>query len=245
MKSIVGYKAGMTQVFATDGTAIPVTVVEVEPNVILQVKTIEKDGYNALKVAIGDVRENLVNSPDKGQFKQANCNAKRHLREIHGDELAGYNVGDSITADIFKAGELVDVIGITKGKGFMGVIKTYGFRLGAMGHGSGTHRQVGSMGNYGTTANRVFPGKKMPGHHSVHSRTVLNLQVVAVDSEKNAILIKGAIPGPKKGLVTIRSAVKFTKNIPAPKTLVNYVPVVEASKPDVEPVVETVAETNE
>lgn len=222
MKSIIGYKIGMTQVFATDGTAYAVTVVEVEPNVVLQVKTADKDGYDALQIGIGDIREKLVNSPLKGHFSKAGVSSKRYLREIHGDELKDFKVGDSVKADIFKAGDLVDVIGTTKGKGFMGVIKAYGQHLGPMGHGSGAHRVVGSMATAGRTNNRVHPGKRMPGHHSVHSKTMLNLQVIGVDVEKNAILIKGGIPGPNKGLVTIRSAVKYTKNVPGAKTLVDY-----------------------
>lgn len=221
MKSIIGYKIGMTQVFATDGTAIPVTVVEVEPNVVLQVKTKETDGYDALKVGIGSIRENLLNSPDKGQFKASSASVKRHIREIEAD-VANYKAGDEVKADIFAAGELVDVLGVTKGKGFMGTIKAYNHHIGPKGHGSGAHRIVGSMATSGRTNNRVHPGKKMPGHHSFHNKTILNLQVVAVDVEKNAILVKGAIPGPKKGLVKIRNAVKYTKNVPAAKTLVDY-----------------------
>jgi large subunit ribosomal protein L3 len=222
MKSIIGRKVGMTQVFATDGTAIPVTVIEVLPNVVLQRKTIENDGYEAVQIGYEDIRENLRNKADMTRFEKANTTAKRFVRELKGDELAAYNVGDKITVDIFKAGELVDVQGVTKGKGFSGGVKRYGFTIGPKAHGSGYHRGVGSMATQGRTNNRVHPGKRMPGHHGNYTRTIMNLQVIAVDAEKNALLVKGAIPGANKSVVTIKSAVKFTKNLPEAKTLVNY-----------------------
>ena len=222
MKAIIGRKVGMTQVFTTEGLGIPVTVVEVQPNVVLQKKTVEKDGYDALQVGIEDMRETLANKAEKGIFTKANTTPKQFVREIKGDELASYNVGDAVTVDVFQAGDLVDVTGTTKGKGFSGTVKRYGHAIGPKGHGSGYHRGAGSMATIGLTNNRIHPGKKMPGHHGNSTNTVLNLEVVAVDAEKNAILIKGAIPGPNKGLVTIRSAVKVNKSKPSVKTLVNY-----------------------
>ena len=222
MKAIIGRKVGMTQVFTTEGLGIPVTVVEVQPNVVLQKKTVEKDGYDALQVGIEDMRETLANKAEKVIFAKANTTPKQFVREIKGDELASYNVGDAVTVDVFQAGDLVDVTGTTKGKGFSGTVKRYGHAIGPKGHGSGYHRGAGSMATIGLTNNRIHPGKKMPGHHGNSTNTVLNLEVVAVDAEKNAILIKGAIPGPNKGLVTIRSAVKVNKSKPSVKTLVNY-----------------------
>ena len=222
MKSVIGYKIGMTQVFTEEGLCVPVTVVEVEPNVVLQKRSIEKDGYEALVVGMSNIRENLLTKPELGQFKKAGVEAKRVVKEIKGDELMSYEVGQTISADIFKAGELVDVIGTTKGKGFAGVIKTYGHSIGPKGHGSGSHRVIGTMATNGRTNNRVHPGKKMPGHHTVFSKTILNLEVVSVDAENNALLIKGAIPGANKSVVVVRSAVKSHKNVPAAKTLVSY-----------------------
>jgi large subunit ribosomal protein L3 len=221
MKSLIGYKSGMTQVFTTEGETIPVTVIEIEPNVVLQVKTKEKDGYQALRIGMTEIKESRLTKPELGVFKKVNVTPKAVVQEIKGDELVNYQVGDELKVDLFKVGELVDVTGTTKGKGYMGVIKAYGFSKGPMAHGSGYHRGVGSMATAGRTNNRVHPGKKMPGHHSVKSHTVLNLQVVGIDVEKNALLVKGAIPGPKKSLVVVRSAVKFTKNIPAVGTLVD------------------------
>ena len=222
MKAIIGRKVGMTQVFTTEGLGIPVTVVEVQPNVVLQKKTVEKDGYDALQVGIEDMRETLANKAEKGIFAKANTAPKQFVREIKGDELASYNVGDAVTVDVFQAGDLVDVTGTTKGKGFSGTVKRYGHAIGPKGHGSGYHRGAGSMATIGLTNNRIHPGKKMPGHHTVLSKTVLNLEVVSVDVENNALLIKGAIPGPNKGLVTVRSAVKVSRSKPTVKNLVNY-----------------------
>ena len=222
MKAILGRKVGMTQVFATDGTTIPVTVVEVLPNIVLQKKTVENDGYDALQVGIEDKKENSANKAELGHVKAANTAPKKFVKEIKGDELAKYNVGDAITVDIFQAGEYVDVTGVSKGKGFSGVIKRYGFHIGPKGHGSGYHRGVGTLATNGRTNNRIHPGRKMPGHHGNEGKTILNLTVVAVMPEKNALLVKGAIPGANKSLVVVRSAVKSHKNVPAAKTLVNY-----------------------
>ena len=222
MKSVIGYKIGMTQVFTEEGLCIPVTVVEVEPNVVLQKRSLEKDGYEALVVGMSDTRENLLTKPELGQFKKANASAKKVVKEIKGDELMSFEVGQEVTASIFNAGDVVDVTGTTKGKGFAGVIKTYGHAIGPKGHGSGSHRVIGTFATNGRTNNRIHPGKKMPGHHTVLNKTILNLEVVAVDAENNALLIKGAIPGPKKGLVTVRSAVKDVHIKPTAKTLVDY-----------------------
>ncbi|HHU28456.1 TPA: 50S ribosomal protein L3 [bacterium] len=222
MKSILGRKVGMTQVFATDGTAIPVTVIEVLPNVVLQKKTIENDGYEAVQVGYEDIRANLRTKADNARFAKANTTPKRFVRELKGEELQKYEVGETISVDIFKVGELVDVQGVTKGKGFSGVIKRYNFAKGATSHGSGYHRGIGSIATQGRTNNRIHPGRKMAGHHGNYTRTIQNLQIVAVDAEKNALLVKGAIPGPKKSLVTIKSAVKFTKNPKEAKELVDY-----------------------
>lgn len=221
MKQIVGRKMGMTQVFATDGTMYPVTVIEVLPNVVTQKKTIEKDGYEAIQVGYEDKKENRCNKAEKGIFAKANVTPKYELRELNGDEMAKYNVGDVITADIFAAGDVVDVTGTSKGRGFAGAIKRYGYKIGPKGHGSGYHRGSGSFATIGRTNNRVHPGKKAAGHHGNKSATILNLVVVAVDASKNALLVKGAIPGPTKSIVTVRSAIKAQKGAKVIKTLVN------------------------
>ena len=221
MKQIVGRKMGMTQVFATDGTMYPVTVIEVLPNVLTQKKTIEKDGYEAIQVGYEEKKENRANKAEKGIFAKANTTPKYELRELKGDEMAKYNVGDSITVDIFQAGDVIDVTGTSKGKGFSGAIKRYGYTIGPKGHGSGYHRGSGSYATIGRTNNRIHPGKKSAGHHGNKTATILNLVVVAVDASKNALLVKGAIPGPTKSIVTVRSAVKAQKGAKVIKTLVN------------------------
>lgn len=212
---------GMTQVFATDGTMYPVTVIEVLPNVVTQKKTIEKDGYEAIQVGYEEKKENRANKAEKGIFAKANTTPKYELRELKGDEMAKYNIGDSITVDIFQAGDVIDVTGTSKGKGFSGAIKRYGYTIGPKGHGSGYHRGSGSYATIGRTNNRIHPGKKSAGHHGNKTATILNLVVVAVDASKNAILVKGAIPGPTKSIVTVRSAVKAQKGAKVIKTLVN------------------------
>jgi len=221
MKQIVGRKMGMTQVFATDGTMYPVTVIEVLPNVVTQKKTMEKDGYEAIQVGYEDKKENRANKAEKGIFAKANTTPKYELKELKGDEMVKYNVGDVITADIFQAGEVVDVTGTSKGRGFAGAIKRYGYAIGPKGHGSGYHRGSGSYATIGRTNNRIHPGKKSAGHHGNKSATILNLVVVAVDASKNALLVKGAVPGPRKSIVTVRSAVKANKGSKEIKTLVN------------------------
>ncbi|WP_338991998.1 50S ribosomal protein L3 [Spiroplasma endosymbiont of Seladonia tumulorum] len=207
MKGILGRKNGMTQIFATDGRLIPVTVVEVEPNVVLRVLTKEQNGYQALQLAVEDKRISLVSKPDQGQFKKANTTPKRFVKEIR--NMDGYNPGDIIKADIFTAGEFVDVTGTSKGKGFTGSIKRHNYSRGPMGHGSGYHRGVGSMG--AIAPNRILKSKKMPGHMGTEKVTIQNLEVIAIDTEKNALLVKGSIPGPKKQFVVIKEAIKGLK----------------------------------
>ena len=208
MKEILGRKMGMTEVFAKDGTMYAVTVIEVLPNVVTQVKTVEKDGYAALQVGIEEKKESKVNKAERGHFAKAGVKAQKVLREIKGDELANFKVGDEVKADIFKAGDVVDVIGTSKGRGYAGVIKRWGHKIGPKGHGSGYHRGQGSFANNGRNNARVIPGKKMSGHHGNLSSTILNQLVVEVNAEKNYILVRGSVPGAKKSLVVVRSAVK-------------------------------------
>ena len=223
MKSIVGRKMGMTQVFAQDGTMYPVTVVEVLPNVVTQVKTVETDDYDAIQVGYEDKKENRCNKAELGIFKKAGVAPKYELVELKGDEMMSYKVGDSINCGIFASGDVVDVTGVSKGRGFSGAIKRWGYKIGPKGHGSGYHRGQGSFANNGRNNARVIPGKKMSGHHGNLSATILNLKVVESNAEKNYILIKGAVPGPKKSLVTIRSAVKAQLGQPEViKELVSY-----------------------
>jgi len=207
MKSIIGRKIGMTSVFAEDGTQYPVSVIEVLPNAVVQKKTVEKDGYEALVVGYENKTKN-VNSAMKGIYEKAKVEPREALYELKGDEIYSKNVGEEITCDIFSAGDSVDVTGTSKGRGFSGVIKRWHHSIGPKGHGSGYHRQIGSLATNGRTNNRIHPGLKMPGHHGNYTRTTLNLAVVAVYPEKNAILIKGSVPGPNKSIVRIRTAVK-------------------------------------
>jgi len=206
-KAIMGTKLGMTQIFDENRRVVPVTVVEAGPCVILQKKTIEKDGYESIKVAFGAIRENLVSKPKKGEFTKAGVAVKRHIKEFRLEDVSSYEVGTEIKADVFAAGDKIDVSGVSKGKGFQGVIKRWNFHRGPMSHGSKFHRAVGSMGA-SSDPSRTFKNKRMPGHMGNVNRTVLNLEVVRVIPEKNIILIKGGIPGPNKGLVVIRDAVK-------------------------------------
>lgn len=228
MKAILGRKMGMTEVFAEDGTMYPVTVVEVLPNVVTQVKTIEKDGYVAVQVGYEEKKESRANKCEKGIAQKAGTVPHQHYRELRGDEMTGYQLGDKITVDMFSAGDIVDVIGTSKGKGYTGTVKRWNMAIGPKGHGSGYHRGQGSFANNGRCNNRVIPGKHMSGHHGNKSATILNLTVIAVDVERNAILIKGGLPGPRKSLVIVRSAVKAQKGQkPVVKTLVNRTPVAE------------------
>ncbi len=228
MKEIIGRKMGMTEVFAKDGTMYAVTVVEVLPNIVTQVKTLEKDGYTALQVGFEEKKESKVNKAEKGHFAKAGVKATKHLGEIKGDELANFKVGDAVKADIFKAGDMVDVIGTSKGRGYAGTIKRWGHKIGPKGHGSGYHRGQGSFANNGRNNARVIPGKLMSGHHGNLSATLLNLQIVEVNAEKNYILVKGGLPGAKKSLVTIRSAIKAQLGKPnVIKELVDLTPKAE------------------
>ena len=208
MKQIIGRKMGMTEVFAKDGTMYAVTVIEVLPNVVTQVKTLEKDGYEALQVGFEEKKESRANKAEKGHFAKAGVPVMQVLGEIKGDELANYKVGDKITADIFKAGDVVDVIGTSKGRGYAGTVKRWGHKIGPKGHGSGYHRGQGSFANNGRNNARVIPGKKMSGHHGNLSATILNQLVVETNAEKNYILVRGSVPGAKKSLVVVRSAIK-------------------------------------
>ena len=206
MKGILGKKVGMTQVFTKNGKLIPVTVIEVEPNVVTQIKTVAKDGYDAIQIATETIREKISNKPAIGHTKKAGTEPKRFLREIRGVNVEDYTLGQVINVDIFEEGEMVDVSGISKGKGFQGVIKRHNQSRGPMGHGSQYHRGVGSLGTM--LPMHVLKGKKMPGQMGNVARTVQNLEIISVDTENSVILVKGNVPGPKKSLVMIRTAVK-------------------------------------
>ena len=209
-KAIIGKKVGMTQIFDEKGRVIPVTVIEAGPCVVAQVKSVETDGYNAIQLGFGDVKESKLNKPEKGHFAKAGLEAKKHLREFRLESVEGVKVGDEVKADVFEAGEKVDVQGTSKGKGFQGVIKRHGQHRGPMGHGSMYHRRPGSMGST-STPGRVFKGKRLPGHMGANTITIQNLEVVAVDLDKNVILVKGSVPGAKGSILKIKSAVKATK----------------------------------
>lgn len=209
MKGILGRKIGMTQVFNTNGKLVPVTVVEVLSNVVTQVKTLENDGYEAIQLGFDTVREKVSNKAKIGHAKKANTAPKRFLREIKGVDVSSYTLGQEVSADIFEAGEIVDVTGISKGKGYQGVIKKNNQHRGPMAHGSKYHRGVGSLGTMRPM--RVLPGKALPSHMGAVQVTIQNLEIIKVDTEDNCILVKGSIPGPKKGLVIIKSAVKTDK----------------------------------
>ena len=225
MKGILGKKIGMTQVFTKNGKLIPVTVIEVEPNVVTQIKTVEKDGYDAVQLATGTVREKVVNKPQLGHTKKANTEPKRFLREIRGINTSDYSLGQIISVDTFKEGEMVDVSGISKGKGFQGVIKRHNQSRGPMGHCSQYHRGVGSLGTM--LPMHVLKGKKMPGHMGNVKTTIQNLEVISIDTENNVILVKGNFPGPKQSLVIIRTAVKNPDVVKTPADLITYVEEVE------------------
>lgn len=206
-KAIIGKKIGMTQIFDETGKVIPVTVIEAGPCVVAQVKTVETDGYDAIQLGFGDVKENKVNKPVKGHFAKGSVTPKKHLREFRVDSIESYKVGDEVKADTFVAGDKIDVQGTSKGKGFQGVIKRHGQSRGPMGHGSMYHRRPGSMGPT-STPGRVFKGKKLPGHMGVQTITIQNLDVVRVDMDKNVILVKGSVPGVKGAILKIKTSVK-------------------------------------
>ena len=206
-KAIIGKKLGMTQLFTGDGMVIPVTVIEAGPVVVVQKKTVENDGYNAIQVGFEDCKDKALTKPEKGHLAKAGVANKRHLKEFRLADDSAYNVGDEIKADVFCEGDKIDVTGISKGHGVAGTVKRWGTHRGPMTHGSGYHRGVGSMGAC-STPSRVMKNKRLPGHMGVEQVTVQNLNVVKVDAEKNIILVKGAVPGPKGGIVTIRDTVK-------------------------------------
>ena len=209
-KGLIGKKVGMTQIFDEKGMIIPVTVIEAGPCVVAQVKTVETDGYNAIQLGFGEVKSHKVNKPLAGHFAKANVEAKKHLREFRLDDVQNVKVGDEVKADTFEQGEKVDVQGISKGKGFQGVIKRHGQHRGPMGHGSMYHRRPGSMGST-STPGRVFKGKKLPGHMGVQKITIQNLEIIKVDMDKNVLLVKGSVPGPKGAILKIKSSVKMSK----------------------------------
>ena len=229
MKGILGRKVGMTEVFSTDGKLIPVTVIEVEPNVVTQVKTVEKDGYDAIQLGAFDKKTKSSNKPEMGHVKKANTQPKRFLKEIRGIDTSSYTLGQVISADVFKSGDTVDVTGTSKGKGFQGVIKRWNQSRGPETHGSTYHRRVGSMGTMRPM--RVLKGKKLPGHMGNEQVTIQNLMIVDVDTENKYILVSGNVPGAKNSYVFIREAIKGSKNTPAVE-LVSYEEVV--SEPEVE-----------
>ena len=207
VNEIYGTKIGMTQIFDENGVAIPVTAIEAKPLTVVAKKTADKDGYNAIVVSFGDVKEKNVNKPRKGLFAKAGVEVQRHLREIKVENVDEYEIGSKITVEALNDIKAVDVQATSKGKGFQGVIKRHGQHRGPMGHGSMYHRRPGSMGST-TTPGRVFKGKKLPGHMGSKTSTVLNLEVVKVDADKNVVLVKGSVPGAKKAIVRVRKSVK-------------------------------------
>lgn len=209
-KAILARKVGMTQIFNEEGALIPVTVLQAGPCVVTQIKTVANDGYSAVQVGFEDIREKLVNKPRKGQFDKAGVPYKRFIREFKLEDAENYSVKDEIKADVFSAGDKVDATAISKGKGFQGAIKRLGQSRGPMAHGSKFHRHQGSNGAC-SSPSKVFKGKGMPGHMGCKKITVQNLEIVRVDAEKNLLLVKGAVPGPRKALVTIRETVKTGK----------------------------------
>ena len=209
-KAILGKKLGMTQLFNEDGVMTPVTVIEAGPCVVVQKKTIETDGYEAIQVGFDDKAERKMNKPMKGHFDKAKVAYKKNLREFRLDDISSFNVGDVIKADVFATGEMVDVTGTSKGHGYSGTVKRWGTHRGPMSHGSGYHRGVGSMGAC-SDPSRVYKGKKLPGHYGNVKKTIQNLMVAKVDGERNLILVKGGVPGPKGGLLVVKEAIKSGK----------------------------------
>lgn len=206
-KALIGKKVGMTQIFDEEGKVIPVTVIEATPCTVTQIKTVEQDGYQAVQLGFGDVKEKKLNKPELGHLSKNKLAPKKYLREFRLDSIEGIKVGDELKADVFAAGDKVDIQGTSKGKGFQGVIKRHGQSRGPMGHGSMYHRRPGSMGPT-STPGRVFPGKNLPGHMGVETVTIQNLEVVKVDLDKNVILVKGSVPGTKGSILKIKSSVK-------------------------------------
>jgi len=210
-RAIIGKKVGMTQIFDATGKVIPVTVVEAGPCTVTQIKTVEKDGYASIQLGYADISDKKLTKPMKGHFAKAGVSAKKYLKEFRIEDCSQYNVGDIVLADLFKEGDKVDVVGTSKGKGYAGVVKRWNARMQQHTHGVGpVHRSVGSMGA-NTDPSRVMPGKKMAGHLGAEQVTVQNLQIVKVDAESNMIAVKGAIPGPKGGVVYIKNTVKLNR----------------------------------
>ena len=232
MKGILGRKIGMTQVFTNDGKLIPVTVVEVEPNVVTQIKTVENDGYDAIQLGFDTKKEKNSTKANIGHAKKAETAPKRFYKEIRGVNVSDYTLGQELTVELFNEGEVVDVTGTTKGKGFQGVIKRHNQSRGPMGHGSQYHRGPGSMGTMRPM--RVFKGKKLPGHMGGLTVTIQNLEIVAVDKENNVLLVKGNVPGANKSLVIIKTAVKNPNKVNEREELISYV-----TEPEVKEEVET------
>ena len=236
MKGILGRKVGMTEVFATDGKLIPVTVIEVDANVVTQIKTVEKDGYNAIQLGAFNKKEKNANKPELGHAKKANTLPKRFVKEIKGIDAGNYNIGDVIDVNVFEAGEVVDVTGVSKGKGFQGVIKRWNQSRGPETHGSTYHRRVGSMGTMRPM--RVLKGKKLPGRMGGEQVTIQNLVIISVDTENNCILVSGNVPGAKGSYVFVKSAIKGGEKR-EPVELVSYEPEIT------EEVIENVETTEE
>ena len=210
-RAIIGKKVGMTQIFDATGKVIPVTVVEAGPCTVTQIKTVEKDGYASIQLGYADISDKKLTKPMKGHFAKAGVSAKKYLKEFRIEDCSQYNVGDIVLADLFKEGDKVDVVGTSKGKGYAGVVKRWNARMQQHTHGVGpVHRSVGSMGA-NTDPSRVMPGKKMAGHLGAEQVTVQTLQIVKVDAESNMIAVKGAIPGPKGGVVYIKNTVKLNR----------------------------------
>ena len=207
MKTLIGKKVGMTQVFDEKGKVVPVTVIEAGPCVVAQVKSVETDGYNAIQLGFEDVKESKMNKPEKGHFAKANIAPKKHLREFRVESVEGITVGTEWTVSEFAEGDKLDIQGTSKGKGFQGVIKRHGQHRGPMGHGSMYHRRPGSMGPT-STPGRVFKGKKLPGHMGKVTVTIQNLDVIKVDTDKNVVLVKGSVPGPKGAILKLKTSVK-------------------------------------
>jgi large subunit ribosomal protein L3 len=208
-KGILGKKVGMTQIFTGTGVAVPATVIEAGPCIVVQKKTVEQDGYSAIQIGFGNKRERLFNKPLKGHFSKSGVRPLRYLKELRVEDPELYQVGQEITAGVFSQGEKIDVVGTSRGRGFAGGIKRHGFHRGPMAHGSKYHRRPGTLGAKGPA--RVFKGRRLPGHLGAERVTVQNLEVVKVDAERNLLAIKGAVPGPRGALVLVRTSVKSSK----------------------------------
>ncbi len=223
MKGLLGRKLGMTQVFTAEGVLVPVTVIGITPNVVLQKKTLETDGYESIQLGFEEIREKLVTKAEQGHTKKANTTPKRFVREVRGNGMNEFEVGSEVKADIFSAGDMVDVTGVSKGRGFMGTIVRNNAKIGPKSHGSGHHRHIGSLATIGITskAGKISKGTVMAGHEGVYRTTNQNLEVIKVDVENNYLLVKGNVPGPKKGLVMVKTTVKRNKKVEA-KELLSY-----------------------